>query len=129
MEKKNVKICDVCNERVAIGICEICKKDVCSEDGLGLNINIGTFQIFCPLNSCKNCYKTIARMENISLPNELKEQLITIILNNMTVENLKEEKEEDIEDNYYTDDPLLNPLRKPYSPFKKWLKGGKNGKR
>jgi hypothetical protein len=73
MVEVTVRVCDVCKERIAIGTCPICGKDVCKPDTQAFSIEIGlkwrgpAIELYRE-NVCSSCSKDIeARSKDIIL--------------------------------------------------------------
>ncbi len=54
MVEKNVNICDVCKERIAKWICEVCNKDICAYCGKRWNISLSNVNKI-EISFCKKC--------------------------------------------------------------------------
>lgn len=73
MAEVTVRVCDICKERIAIGTCPICGRDVCKPDTQAFSIEIGlkwrgpAIELYRE-NVCSICAKEIeARSKDIIL--------------------------------------------------------------
>jgi len=112
MLKKEVNVCDVCNNRITDKKCEICKKDVCKfcvriltlslSGSLGNNSDSFKRKRIISLLTCRNCFNILNRATKIKDAKELlnneflmemrekiRNQLNKVVLS----ESLGEEKE------------------------------------
>jgi len=73
MVEVTVRVCDVCKERIAIGACPMCGRDVCKPDTQAFSIEIGlkwrgpAIELYRE-NVCADCSKIIeSRSKDIIL--------------------------------------------------------------
>lgn len=94
--KREVTICDICNERVAKKKCRLCKRDICEK--CGEEVIIGTTTLFI----CKSCSRKIENVINYETfwdefnKNEnMEEKIIEYINKNLILKGLEDEEDED----------------------------------
>ena len=84
--KKEIEICDVCDERVAKKTCSVCLKDVCSYCGKDWRVLVGVGnEITIPF--CKACSRQKIDKDTLE---EIKKAIIDKIKKGRIVENLTE---------------------------------------
>lgn len=95
MTEKLIKICDMCNKKVAINKCCFCQKDVC-EDCLCEEV-VGTVQLIF----CKNCFQKIDRVtkrinfwKEFNENNNIKTQVMDYLNKKLILNNFADVPEE-----------------------------------
>jgi len=99
--EKNVKICDLCKQRLATGVCSVCKKDFCEYCGkvyplLGDGIDV-----------CKYCFSEMAKHNFWSKDflDKIRQEIGEYGLKQVMLNEMEEKKEEDIQPLY-----TINPI-------------------
>lgn len=129
MTKKEVNICDICNEELAKSKCELCNRDVGSNCEEPISLAIEENEII-EFNGCHNCAAamTLIKFEKKDMPKEVLEPLIAWLKDLMTLEGLRDKKLEKkpavaglshMFSNVYQTTPGARRFRKQYNNYMK----------
>lgn len=142
--KKNVDICDVCNNIISDNKCEICDKDLCKICRVDTKISVLKGGVIWHMVTCKSCNFIISKSklkhlfdEDINKP--LRAKLMKILKNGVMLKTLEEDdergKEVEEEPDYANLLAITNSIKSnklltaktksnPWSYFSRKMKGG-----
>lgn len=99
MVKKNVILCDTCNERLSTRKCDFCDADLCNSCGAKLDIVIRDVVNLEEINLCRNCSKKLGdkiknseTYKNQQFCSKIKEDIVSYIKKEIMAQELENGK-------------------------------------